>query len=95
MAHSIVFRVAIGAALSALTATGALLPASPSYAQTDGMERRGEVRDTKQEGRDAGRDAKEECKDAGGKRIECRQEKREIKQESREEGRDEKRDGEP
>lgn len=49
-------------------------------AQTNGMERRGDRRDT----RDEGRDAKAACKAGDEKsRPECRQDKRDTKQEGR------------
>ena len=79
-------------------ATAALL-ISPArgYSQTQGMERRqdrrqnrDDARGTRQEGRHDARDAKQECKDAGGNRIDCRQQKRETKQDARGEARDQK-----
>ena len=77
----------------------ATLLISPMYghAQTQGMERRhnrrqnrDDARETRQQGRHNARDAKQECKDAGGNRIDCRQQKREMKQDARGEARDQK-----
>ena len=51
-----------------------------AHAQTNGMERRGGRRDTRQESRET----KHECNAAGGKsRSGCRQEKRDVKQTGR------------
>jgi hypothetical protein len=63
----------------AVLAAASLLSATPGYSQTQGMERRqnrrqnrDDARGTRQEGRHDARDAKQECKDAGGNRIDCR-----------------------
>ena len=64
------------AALGMLTVGSSLVVTSMSYAQTNGMERRGERRDD----RGDGRDAKQECKKGDEKsRPECRQDKRDEK----------------
>jgi len=75
--------------LSALFLTVAGMLAAPlAYSQTAGMERRGDVRDTRQDGRKDGRQAKQDCKASGEKRSECRQEKRDTKQDARGDARD-------
>ncbi len=54
-----------------------------AHAQTQGMKRRGERRDTRQESRAT----KHECNAASDKsRSECRQQKRDVKQEGRQNG---------
>ena len=67
------------AASAAIVAGGFAAPPD-AWAQTDGMERRGERRDT----RDDAREDKRECK-AGDEdtRAECRQGKRDDKQDAR------------
>jgi hypothetical protein len=51
-----------------------------AYAQTQGMDRRGDRRDTRQ----VSRSTKHACNAAGGSsRSECRQTKRDVKQEGR------------
>jgi hypothetical protein len=72
----------------ALAATGLLIASSPGFAQTPGMQRRDDVRATRQTGRHAGRDVKQACRDAGGNPMECRHQKQATKQRAREEGRD-------
>lgn len=77
-------RVPILAAVAVLATAGVVLTTTTSYAQTSGMERRGERRDNRQ----GGREEKRECKAGDEKsRPECRQDKRDTKQEGR--GRDE------
>ena len=80
-----------------LVAAGLLLAPLSGYAQTEGMERRqnrrqnrDDARATRQEGRHTARDAKQACKDAGGNRIDCRHKKRELKQDARGAARDQK-----
>ena len=64
----------------ALLATAGMVMTTTAYAQTNGMERRGDRRDN----RDDARDAKAACKAGDEKsRPECRQEKRDTKQEGR------------
>ena len=76
-------RILMIALMSAFGVSGVL--ATTSYAQTGGMERRGDRRDDRQ----GARDEKRECKAGDEKtRPECRQEKREGKQEDRHEGDD-------
>ena len=73
---------------------------TPSYAQTQGTERRQDrrddrqdARDTRQTGREDARDAKAKCKAGDEKsRAECRQDKRNTKQEGRQNARDQKKD---
>ena len=61
---------------SALAVMVTLACVAPTYAQTQGMERRDEHRDS----RDAGRAAKQDCKAGDEKsRAECRGEKRDTK----------------
>jgi hypothetical protein len=82
--------------LTLALAVASLTQPAPSYAQTQGSDRRqdrrddrGDARDTKQTGREDARDAKAECKAGDEKsRAECRQEKRDIKQDSRDSARD-------
>jgi hypothetical protein len=76
----------LGVVLSAL-ALALLVPAAPGYSQTDGMENRGDARDTRQTGRDGAREAKQDCKE-NDSRAECRQQKRDTKQDTREQARD-------
>ena len=76
----------LGIVVSAIAFTLLVAPA-PGYSQTDGMEKRGEARDTKQTGRDAARDAKDDCKE-NDSRAECRQQKRDTKQDVRGQARD-------
>jgi hypothetical protein len=76
----------LGVAVSAVVLMLLLAPA-PGYSQTEGMEKRGEARDTRQTGRDAARDAKDACKE-NDSRAECRQQKRDTKQDVREQARD-------
>ena len=76
----------LGVAVSAV-AFALLVAPVPGYSQTEGMDQRGEARDTKQTGRDAARDAKEACKE-NDSRAECRQQKRDTKQDTREQARD-------
>jgi hypothetical protein len=79
---------------------GLLTGLTPSYAQTEGSERRQDrrddrqnARDTRQTGREDARGAKAECKAGDEKtRAECRQDKRNTKQKTRESARDEKKD---
>ena len=80
-----------------LVAATLLISPMHGHAQTQGMERRqnrrqnrDDARETRQQGRHDARDAKQECKDAGGNRIDCRQQKREMKQDARGEARDQK-----
>ena len=76
-------------AIGALTLAG--LVTETSYAQTSGMDRRGERRDTRQ----GSREEKRECKAGDEKsRPECRQDKRDTKQEERHDG-DDKDDAKP
>src|SRR3954469_20545802 len=78
--------------LSALVLTMAGMLAAPlAHSQTAGMERRGDVRDTRQDGRKDGRQAKQDCKGSGETRSECRQEKRNTKQDARGDARDTRR----
>src|SRR4029453_15368149 len=87
------FRMVV---LTLALAVASLMQLTPSYAQTQGSDRRedrrderGDARDTKQTGREDARDAKAECKAGDEKsRAECRQEKRDIKQDSRDSARD-------
>ena len=76
----------LGVAVSAV-AFALLVAPAPGYSQTDGMEKRGEARDTKQAGREGARDAKADCKE-NDSRAECRQQKRDTKQDVREQARD-------
>ena len=76
----------LGAVVSAV-AFALLIAPAPGYSQTEGIEKRGEARDTKQTGRDAARDAKEACKE-NDSRAECRQQKRDTKQDVRGQARD-------
>lgn len=81
----------VGVSMLAIAATGLLVPASYSDAQTRGMDRRddrGDARDTRQGGRDEARDTKQECREGDSSRAECRQDKRDTKQDTREEARD-------
>jgi hypothetical protein len=78
-------------------AAAVLVSPMAGYAQTQGMERRqnrrqnrDDARATRQEGRHSARDAKQDCKDAGGNRIDCRHQKREMKQDARGKARDQK-----
>lgn len=80
MHHKATMLAVVGA-----LATASVLVATTSYAQTSGMERRGERR----ENRDGARDEKRECKAGDEKtRPECRQDKRDTKQEGRQDGGD-------
>ena len=64
----------------ALLATAGVVMTTTAYAQTQGMERRGDRRDN----RDEGREEKAACKAGDEKsRPECRQDKRDTKQEGR------------
>ena len=72
----------------ALAATGMLIAPTPGFGQTPGMQRRDDVRATRQTGRHAGRDVKQACRDAGGNPMECRHQKRATKQDARENARD-------
>ena len=91
------FRMVV---LTLALAIASLIQLTPSYAQTQGSDRRqdrrddrGDARDTKQTGREDARDAKAECKAGDEKsRAECRQDKRDIKQDSRDAARDIKKD---
>ena len=76
-------RIASAVALALLVAP------APGYSQSDGMEKRGEARDTRQTGRDGARDAKQDCKD-NDSRAECRQQKRDTKQNTRHQAHDAK-----
>ena len=86
--------------LALVLAVGPLAAITPSYAQTQGQERREDrrddrqdARDTRQTGRQGARDAKAECKKGDEKtRAECRQDKRDTKQDTRESARDAKKD---
>ena len=79
-------RSPLGGALAA--GVFLLLAASgPAHAQTEGMQNRGDARDTRQTGREAARDAKQDCKE-NDSRAECRQQKRDTKQDTRENARD-------
>lgn len=69
--------LAVAAAIGA-TAVISVYP-QPADAQTQGMNRRGERRDTRQDSRTA----KHECKASGNNRSDCRQEKRQTKQQGR------------
>jgi hypothetical protein len=70
------------AALAMLATTGVMV-ATSTFAQTQGTERRGDRRDTKQ----GARQEKAACKAGDEKtRPECRQEKRDTKQENRTDG---------
>jgi hypothetical protein len=70
---------AVLTALGLLIGGGTLI-ATTTYAQTSGMERRGDRRGN----RDDGREEKQECKAGDEKsRPECRQDKRDTKQEGR------------
>ena len=71
----------VGRGTAALAALLMLVSVAPSYAQTQGMERR----DNRRDNRAAGRAAKQACK-AGDEttRVECRQLKRTTKQTGRE-----------
>ena len=82
------YRVAscLGIAVSAV-AFALLVAPAPGFSQTEGMEKRGEARDTKQTGREAARDAKKACKEHDS-RAECRKQKRDTKQDVREQSRD-------
>ena len=75
--------------MTALGLATAVLAAAPieAYAQTQGMERRGDRRDTRQTARQTGRDVKQACKASGDSRASCRQDKRDTKQGIRQEGR--------
>jgi hypothetical protein len=75
--------LSIGMSALVVALTGILASPTDAYSQTAGMERRGDVRDTRQDGRQEGRAAKQECKASGEKRSECRQEKRNTKQDAR------------
>ena len=87
------FRMVV---LTLALAMASLIPITPSYAQTQGSDRRqdrrddrGDARDTKQTGREDARDAKAECKEGDDKsRAECRQEKRDTKQDARDSARE-------
>jgi hypothetical protein len=92
-------RIRCGAGISTVVLAAAVLLLSPmpGFSQTEGMERRqnrrqnrDDARATRQTGRHDARDAKQECKDAGGNRIECRHQKREMKQDARGAARDQK-----
>lgn len=64
----------------ALVATAGVMMTATAYAQTSGMERRGDRRDNREEGREE----KAACKAGDEKsRPECRQDKRDTKQEGR------------
>ena len=74
MNHITGFRLGTLAVL--ITAASVLAWPEPTYAQTQGMERRDDHRDD----RDAGRAAKQDCKAGDEKtRAECRGEKRDTK----------------
>lgn len=70
-------------ALAALAIVGSTLAISSypraAHAQTNGMERRGERRDTRQHSREV----KHECKAGDKSNAECRQGKRDVKQAGR------------
>ena len=66
-----------------------LVAPAPCYAQTDGMDKRGEARGTRQTGREGARDAKQDCKEDDS-RAECRQQKRDTKQDTRHQAHDAK-----
>ena len=83
MTHRTESRLAIVSAV----ALALLVAPAPGYSQTDGMEKRGEARDTRQTGRDAARDAKDDCKE-NDSRAECRQQKRDTKQDTRQQAHD-------
>ena len=76
-------------AIVSAVALALLVAPAPGYSQTDGMEKRGDARDTKQTGRDAARDAKQDCKE-NDSRAECRQQKRDTKQDTRHQAHDAK-----
>jgi hypothetical protein len=64
----------------AVLATAGVMTTTTIYAQTNGMDRRGDRRDDRQ----GARDEKQECKAGDEKsRPECRQDKRDTKQEGR------------
>ena len=90
-------RRGTGLSILALAASILLIPPVPGHSQTQGMDRRQQRREnrddaraTRQKGRHDARDAKQDCKDAGGNRIDCRQQKRETKQDARGAARDQK-----
>src|SRR5205823_8518154 len=90
-------RRGTGVSIVLLAAAALLISPGRGYSQTQGMERRqnrrenrDDARGTRQQGRHDARDAKQECKDAGGNRIDCRQLKREMKQDARGAARDQK-----
>ena len=75
--------VSFAGALAMLATSGATVAISTfpqaAYAQTQGMQRRDERRDTRQ----GARVEKQACKAGDNSRAECRQEKRETKQKGR------------
>lgn len=73
-------KILLAVALLGLGITTELVTTTNVYAQTDGMQRRGERRDNRQDARTE----KHECK-AGEEdsRSECRQQKRDTKQQGR------------
>ncbi len=73
--------------IATAVALALLVTAAPGYSQTDGMERRGDARDTRQTGRGDAREAKQDCKE-NDSRSECRQQKRDSKQDTRHEAHD-------
>jgi len=88
-------RRGTGVSIVLLAAAALLISPGRGYSQTQGMERRqnrrenrDDARGTRQQARHDARDAKQECKDAGGNRIDCRHQKREIKQDARGKARD-------
>lgn len=74
-------KIQLATLLSSVLLAGTLLAvAVPASAQTQGMERRDDRRDTRQ----GARDTKQECRAGDEKtRPECRQEKRDTKQDAR------------
>jgi hypothetical protein len=77
------------AVLTLALAVGSLT--APSYAQTQGADKRQDARDTKQDGRKDAREGKAECKKGEEKtRAECRQDKRDVKEDARDSARQQK-----
>jgi hypothetical protein len=75
-------KILAALAVLATTAPAIAISAYPqgAHAQTNGMERRGERRDTRQ----TSRDVKHECNaTSGNSRSDCRQGKRDVKQAGR------------
>jgi hypothetical protein len=83
------FGFRVGVLALGLAVSGVIALPTAGYSQTQGMDQRQEVRDTKQTGREAARDAKDECLKGDEKsRAECREQKRKMKQDVREDARD-------